>query len=116
MRMRARSSVGTCALSKLLSRHKLLVSDQFLTSQYICLGVGLLLFCVSIGLMSSLVVSGFGYFLQFFLFFFFKKQKKNLEVILFFFFISPMRLQCRRLAFFFEGLSSVSLCDDLNLK
>lgn len=33
MRMRARSSVGTCALSKLLSRHKLLVSDQFLTSQ-----------------------------------------------------------------------------------
>lgn len=25
---RARSSVGTCALSKLLSRHKLLVSDQ----------------------------------------------------------------------------------------
>lgn len=35
MRMRARSSVGTCALSKLLSRHKLLVSDQFLTSQYI---------------------------------------------------------------------------------
>lgn len=33
MRMRARSSVGTCALSKLLSRHKLLVSDQLLTSQ-----------------------------------------------------------------------------------
>lgn len=33
MRMRrARSSVGTCALSKLLSRHKLLVSDQ-LSSQ-----------------------------------------------------------------------------------
>lgn len=101
MRMRARSSVGTCALSKLLSRHKLLVSDQFLTSQYICLGAGLLLFCVSIGLMSSLVVSGFGYFLQFV---FFLIKTKNLEVILFF--ISPMRLQCRRLAF--EGLSSVS--------
>lgn len=34
MRMRrARSSVGTCALSKLLSRHKLLVSDQLLSSQ-----------------------------------------------------------------------------------
>lgn len=32
MRMRARSSVGTCALSKLLSRHKLLVSDQLLSS------------------------------------------------------------------------------------
>lgn len=31
---RARSSVGTCALSKLLSRHKLLVSDQ-LSSQNI---------------------------------------------------------------------------------
>lgn len=30
---RARSSVGTCALSKLLSRHKLLVSDQLLSSQ-----------------------------------------------------------------------------------
>lgn len=34
MRMRrARSSVGTCALSKLLSRHKLLVSDQLWSSQ-----------------------------------------------------------------------------------
>ncbi len=34
MRMRrARSSVGTCALSKLLSRHKLLVSDQLLSSE-----------------------------------------------------------------------------------
>lgn len=32
---RARSSVGTCALSKLLSRHKLLFSDQFLMSQSI---------------------------------------------------------------------------------
>lgn len=30
---RAKSSVGTCALSKLLSRHKLLVSDQLLSSQ-----------------------------------------------------------------------------------
>lgn len=99
--MRARSSVGTCALSKLLSRHKLLVSDQFLTSQYICLGVGLLLFCVSIGLMSSLVVSGFGYFLQFFLFFFFKKQKKNLEVILFFFFYFSDASSVSSLGFFF---------------
>lgn len=30
---RAWSSVGTCALSKLLSRHKLLVSDQVLFSR-----------------------------------------------------------------------------------
>lgn len=29
---RAKSSVGTCALSKLLSRHKLLVSDQLSSS------------------------------------------------------------------------------------
>lgn len=33
VRERAKSSVGTCALSKLLSRHKLLVSDQLLSSQ-----------------------------------------------------------------------------------
>lgn len=45
---RARSSVGTCACSKLLSRHKLLVSDQ-LSLLRICLGAGLLLFYVSIG-------------------------------------------------------------------
>lgn len=33
VRERAKSSVGTCALSKLLSRHKLLVSDQLFFSQ-----------------------------------------------------------------------------------
>ena len=33
-RKKARSSVGTCALSKLSSRHKLLVSDRLPTSQY----------------------------------------------------------------------------------
>ena len=44
MRMkRAGNSVGTCALSKLLSRHKLLVSDQILSSQFYNVGIGLLL-------------------------------------------------------------------------
>jgi len=48
---RARSSVGTCALSKLLSRHKLLVSDQLLSSQNM-LGHGIAsLRRVSVGLM-----------------------------------------------------------------
>lgn len=55
---RARSSVGTCALSKLLSRHKLLVSDQLSSSQNM---LGLLLFCVSVGLM-FVVVFFFGRF------------------------------------------------------
>lgn len=59
MRMRARSSVGTCALSKLLSRHKLLVSDQLLSSQNMlghwdCFSSAFQLGCSG----SSLVVSG----------------------------------------------------------
>lgn len=40
VRERAKSSVGTCAFSKLLSRHKLLVSDQLLSSQNL-LGYGI---------------------------------------------------------------------------
>lgn len=63
---RARSSVGTCALSKLLSRHKLLVSDQLLSSQNMLGHRIAFLPRFKLGwCASSLVVSGFGYFLCF---------------------------------------------------
>lgn len=93
MRMRrARSSVGTCALSKLLSRHKLLVSDQLLSSQNMLGHWIASLLRVSIGLMCLL-------------------WPFQDEVILFFSHVSSVLQLC-----LFWEVSLQFLCYDLNLK